>query len=497
MRGSRGESAFMRQMVVLFAMGLLTVAYYVFSTATGGRLGVGLGLASQPSMGIVQRSATDGGAAAVDRRAGQDLQMVVTEGDEYSRWIKYDWMKARPLAEILKDFREHIESPQWEKRERVLSCGNKEVDELVIDGVFAVQRHIQMDYVNPVDKVDVGAEYFEKALERDPTCATAILNLAILLPHMNGDYQRVHTLLEKIPQNHPLHTKSLMWIAIAHELMGEHRAAHEHFLQAFAMDPELSVQYFGKPADVWGKEKGAELASMFEDRRLKSEEGYRVQVVCMKKMLLYNEYAKHFTGYNHFTLEQARQFHENWYAPVKNILPPYVLRALQDCYRVLIAKKVLRFDDKQAKRYFHHSSAPARFLGGIFAEFISRVWGNKMKSTYAYMGGYPSGSKLNPHVDRAQCEITMSLSIDVNPVEEACPLGLAKQPKYLSKTRSKGPNAIPEKIEDRAYAHLMAGDAVFFRGRALVHWREQIPEGMNCTNLFLHYVNWDYEGKYA
>merc|ERR1712048_941618 len=109
------------------------------------------------------------------------------------------------------------------------------------------------------------------------------------------------------------------------------------------------------------------------------------------------------------------------------------------------------------------------------------------------MGG---GSRLPPHVDRAQCEWTLSLSIDVNPSDETCPVSAVKQPKKLTKEKSFGAkNAKPKDPEKYMTVYAHPGDAAIFRGRGLVHWRDTIPDKMNCTNVFLHYVREEYMGR--
>ncbi|HZW26306.1 MAG TPA: hypothetical protein VFF26_12550 [Gallionella sp.] len=100
--------------------------------------------------------------------------------------------------------------------------------------------------------------------------------------------------------------------------------------------------------------------------------------------------------------------------------------------------------------------------------------GHDLYKTYSYARRYELGNELKPHRDREACEITATLALGYE--GEAWPVW----------------------VEDRAKAHhsflLQAGDALIFRGRELLHWREENRHGP-CSQVFLHYV--DRHGSYA
>ena len=443
------------------------------------------------------------------------------ETGKLSRWQKYDWLPERDKSTVLNNYVEHADSLQYTDGERIEGCGNAAADEANRLGVGVVRRHVQMDHIKPVDNVKKALKHFEDALSLAPDCASARLNLAIILPVITVDWakdtKRMLSLLAKdnfARATVPLRSKAVLWEGITRELMvtlvpGSDVEAHRLYLEAFELRPQLALLYFGKPGHVFIEKK--KQVSLFQDRRMKSEDGQRIQTDTLLRLLLYYEYSKHFSSYNHVSKEQALGFHDHWHTLAKDMLPPFVVKTLQRCYRKLIANGILKFDDKQSRRYYHYNSPPAKFTAAVYTEFISRLWARPMKATYTYMGGYvqvlilnthththcryPAGSELKPHVDRAQCEITMSVSIDVNPYEETCPLGLRLEPKKLVKERSIGNAKRPTDPSLQAYAYPRPGDALVFRGRGIVHWRDQIPEGMNCTNLFFHYVLMDFEGK--
>jgi hypothetical protein len=84
-------------------------------------------------------------------------------------------------------------------------------------------------------------------------------------------------------------------------------------------------------------------------------------------------------------------------------------------------------------------------------------------------------------MDRPQCEFSISLLIDYDPE----PDGPCGWPLFLEH------QSLPGGI---AAADLGLGDAVLYRGRQLVHYRDQLPDGHQSSSLFFHYVGEDFVG---
>ena len=318
-------------------------------------------------------------------------QRVVENGPpQLSRWQRFDWLPKRDKETVLNGYVEHANSPQWEEGERIYTCNNAEADAENLKGVDILRRHLMKDHLHPADSPRPAKEHFERAIEIEPICYTARLNLCILLPVVTKNFiedtQRCFKLLAGFPTDHILHAKSLLWVGITLELYGlKEEEANDVYQKAFDKKPSLSMQYFGKTANIW---KGKKLITLFKDTRMHDDTGLKIQMECLKKLLLYTEFAKHFSGFNHITKAEALAFHDNWFFLAKDLIPPYVLKALQSCYRSLVGKGILKFDDKQAKRYYHYNSPPARYIAAVYGELVSRLWARPMKTTYTYMGGY-------------------------------------------------------------------------------------------------------------
>jgi hypothetical protein len=95
---------------------------------------------------------------------------------------------------------------------------------------------------------------------------------------------------------------------------------------------------------------------------------------------------------------------------------------------------------------------------------VSYIVGKDVYPTYSYCRIYYTGASMRPHVDRAACEISMSLSLNGDP-----------WPLWFKIDN----NNIPISLEK--------GSAILYRGLEVEHWREEYT-GVGCTQVFLHWV---------
>jgi hypothetical protein len=102
---------------------------------------------------------------------------------------------------------------------------------------------------------------------------------------------------------------------------------------------------------------------------------------------------------------------EGW-VRLPGLLPPALTASLQGYVDPLIQEGHLRFNDAQSRRYFRHSEAMTVWLHQQLQDGIQALVAEAIKPSYAFLGGYVEGSDLKPHVDRAQCEYTLSIALD-------------------------------------------------------------------------------------
>ncbi len=174
----------------------------------------------------------------------------------------------------------------------------------------------------------------------------------------------------------------------------------------------------------------------------------------------------------------AKNF-ERGYTPISGLLPVFHLGSLRRYYRYHTRTGSFTLGDGQvSRRYFAHEEPIARFFHYQLRSAIGDIARAALKLSYAYLAAYESGSVLERHTDREQCEYTLTLSVDASPEPEAqvpWPIQLDTHEGSL-----------------RLWQHL--GDGLLFRGRYLPHYRDALPEGHTSTSLLLHYVDFDFAG---
>lgn len=97
---------------------------------------------------------------------------------------------------------------------------------------------------------------------------------------------------------------------------------------------------------------------------------------------------------------------------------------------------------------------------------VSQLVGETVIPTYSYARIYQHGNELKPHVDKSQCEISLTVNLDC---DEPWSIWIET----------------PQKVRQEVV--LTPGDAMLYFGMTAVHWRESF-KGSYCNQVFLHYV---------
>lgn len=180
-------------------------------------------------------------------------------------------------------------------------------------------------------------------------------------------------------------------------------------------------------------------------------------------------------------LGKARQaFARCGYVKLPRLLSPIHLAWLRRRYRRLVREATLKYGDGQCPtRWIAHNEPAARIFHPSLTALVSDVARTQVKPSYLYLGCYDSGSVLPEHVDREQCEFSITLLVDYVPE----PTGDSPWPLYLR--TAKKVVAIRQRV----------GDALLYRGRTLPHFRKALPEGHTSTSLFFHFVPPNFAGS--
>lgn len=200
--------------------------------------------------------------------------------------------------------------------------------------------------------------------------------------------------------------------------------------------------------------------------------------------------------------DSAKYFKKNYYVKIANFITPeeasyfytYIKQATR---RLLWAEQNLdefdmkvfgTFGDVQASGDYSKYGDPAfdSLLEHKLAD-ASYFTGYDLIPTYSYHRLYTNGTELKRHKDRESCEISATLCIgyDVSNVDENVYPDY-NWPMFVGPSTGEiGTKGNP--------IQLKPGDAIFYRGCKLEHWREPYL-GKNHAQVFLHYN--DNNGKY-
>jgi hypothetical protein len=175
----------------------------------------------------------------------------------------------------------------------------------------------------------------------------------------------------------------------------------------------------------------------------------------------------------------GRMFREKGYAPLHGLIHPFHIAALRRYYRHRIRTGAIQLGDGQsARRYVVHNDPVARFFHQQIARTLSLVAGEPVKPSYVYLASYLAGADLKKHIDREQCEFSISLCLDFSPEPELA------SPWPISFDTAGGTVTVYQAL----------GDGVAYRGTRLPHYRSKLGEGQTSTSIFFHYVAADFAG---
>lgn len=166
------------------------------------------------------------------------------------------------------------------------------------------------------------------------------------------------------------------------------------------------------------------------------------------------------------------------YCLLPSLLPTPLLDAVARYYRAMLDSGEWTMGDPQVEqRHGWHNERLSQFLHHQLVDIASSVAGRPLKPTYAYASAYRGGAELDAHLDREQCDYTLSLMID-----EVAPTGGEPWPLWFQSPAGRRSVTLP------------VGDAVLFRGCELPHWREPASPDHEQVNLLFHFVPSDWAG---
>lgn len=175
----------------------------------------------------------------------------------------------------------------------------------------------------------------------------------------------------------------------------------------------------------------------------------------------------------------AKLFQTKGYAPLHSLIHPFHVAALRRYYRYRIRSGSIPLGDGQSpRRYVAYNDPVARFFHRQIAAQFSAVAGEPLKPSYVYFASYLSGAELKKHIDREQCEFSITLCLDFSPE----PALATPWPICLDTPTG------------RVTVFQALGDGLAYRGTRLPHHRSKLANGQSSSSIFFHYVSADFNG---
>jgi hypothetical protein len=168
------------------------------------------------------------------------------------------------------------------------------------------------------------------------------------------------------------------------------------------------------------------------------------------------------------------------FTPVAMMLHPFHLGALRLHVRRLLRLGVLQDGDGQTPlRWVQYNDPVTCWIHGYLAAGASQAAGTRVKPSYTYTIVYHDGADLPAHIDREQCEYTLSMCVDCLP---------------------EPPSAVPwplilETEAARVSVYQRIGDSLLFRGRHIRHSRPRLAAGLVVASILFHFVDDEYGGS--
>tara|TARA_R110000803_G_scaffold59958_1_gene119019 strand:+ start:53 stop:667 length:615 start_codon:yes stop_codon:yes gene_type:complete len=178
-------------------------------------------------------------------------------------------------------------------------------------------------------------------------------------------------------------------------------------------------------------------------------------------------------------IKLRNSFNNEGYCQVNNIFHPQLVEYLK------IGSSMLEFETEEDPSTQtgifgeNYSSGPLRKYSPILGENLliyltpiySQILNKNLIPTYSLYRKYFQTNILEPHTDRPSCQYSATIQIDSSK-DESWPIW------------------IQSKNDQDIECNSKIGDAVFYKGCEVLHWREELKYEYS-SHLFLHWVDRD------
>ncbi|XP_049852361.1 uncharacterized protein LOC126330800 [Schistocerca gregaria] len=350
-------------------------------------------------------------------------------------------------------------------------------------GVLSMEQYLQgsLERMNTFHNVSLtdALYYFAKGIQNNPNVPRLYFNLGLVLIQKE-DYENAEKLIRhgtSLFTNESDLALAYLALGMLLELQGkDQKDVRAVYKMVYELDESVAKSYAGIPV-------------LSEQQSRVHIKGKDEAIKALRDMFIYKYFARHSIS-DHALYDPGTQdkFIKNQYVYLRNILPPFVLTAYADYVHDLIKHKEIVLGDAQSMRYNMHNDRVSRFIHEQLTDLVRRITAHSVKPSYTYFGGYVAGATLTKHLDRDQCEFTLSLTIERYPADLKWDLSLNKNPITPEFDKEKIKN-MEEQDQDVVTVDLKNSDGLLFMGRKLVHYRKgTLKENQWLNQIFLHYV---------
>jgi hypothetical protein len=182
-----------------------------------------------------------------------------------------------------------------------------------------------------------------------------------------------------------------------------------------------------------------------------------------------------------FLSRHSSQFASDGYTLIEGLINPMTTAALRRYYRDLVSEGFVKLGDGQVNnRFAQHNEPISTRLHASLTGVVSELVGERVRPSYSYFASYRPGATLARHVDRKQCEYSISLLVDYSPE----PDDFSNWP--LVAERADGRPFTDGRSVHAIYQRL--GDGILYAGRKLIHSRDALATSHTSTSIFFHFV---------
>jgi hypothetical protein len=270
------------------------------------------------------------------------------------------------------------------------------------------------------------------------------------------------------------------------EELPEELASHEELPSAFALQGTVAWVRDANTSSVMPFWLGPKLESVVRELRFdepipESVPTWARSILESTGILVSADSIAHRLAEREEALGRAAElFQKQGYALLHGLIHPFHIAALRRYYRYRIRTGAIPLGDGQSsRRYADYNDPVARFFHRQIAIPLSVVASEPVKPSYVYLASYLSGAELKKHIDREQCEFSITLCLDFSPEPALA------TPWPIQLDTPTGTVTVYQAL----------GDGLAYRGTRLPHYRSALGKGQTSTSIFFHYVATDFTGS--